>query len=86
MNAVCPSYVATPMLERSLKRSPRLEKMIQQATPLSRAALPEEVADVIVFLCTPSASYINGTGIIIDSVSFEPTSANLIKVNIDHLK
>ena len=67
VNAVCPSWVDTPMNEASLKRVPELAKMIQAISPLRRVAKAEEVADYIVFLCSPSASYINGTGVCVDA-------------------
>ncbi len=67
VNAVCPSWVDTPMMQASLQRVPRLGEMIKSASPLGRAAEVEEVADYIVFLCSPSASYINGTGLMIDA-------------------
>lgn len=55
------------MMERSLNRSPKLPKLIQAVSPVGRMAAPEEVADVIVFLCSPAASYVNGTGLLIDA-------------------
>lgn len=67
VNAVCPSWVDTPMTQAILKRLPYLEQAIKALSPLKRAATAEEVADYIVFLCSPSASYINGTGLPIDS-------------------
>lgn len=67
VNAVCPSWVDTPMMQASMERTPPLGGIIKAASPLGRAADPEEVADYIVFLCSPSASYINGTGLIIDA-------------------
>lgn len=68
VNAVCPAYVDTPMMERSIKISPRLDTMIQHISPLGRLAVPEEVSNAILFLCSSSASYISGTGMIIDAV------------------
>lgn len=55
------------MVKASLERSPPLAGIIKAASPLGRTAEPEEVADYIVFLCSPSASYINGTGLIVDA-------------------
>lgn len=66
VSAVCPSYVDTPMMQASLKRIPQLGAMIKTMSPLGRAATPEEVVDYIMFLCSPGASYINGTGLLID--------------------
>lgn len=67
VNAVCPSWVDTPMNQASLDRVPQLENVIKAVSPLGRVATVEEVADYILFLCSPSASYINGTGLPIDA-------------------
>lgn len=67
VNAVCPSWVDTPMNHASLQRMPQLGHLIKAISPLGRVATVEEVADYIVFLSSPSASYINGTGLAIDS-------------------
>lgn len=67
VNAVCLSWVNTPMNKASLERVLQLGMMIKAISPLHRVAEVEEVADYIVFLCSPSASYINGTGLAIDS-------------------
>ena len=55
------------MMERVLQRKPQLAQVIEKVSPLERMAEPEEVADVIVFLCSPSASYVNGTGLLVDA-------------------
>ena len=67
VNTVCPSWVDTPMMQASLQRVPQLDKIIEAVSPLRRPATVEEVADYIVFLCSPSASYINGTGLTFDA-------------------
>lgn len=54
------------MMDREFEMVPPLRGIINSMVPLGRIAQPEEVADVIVFLCSPAASYINGTGLMID--------------------
>ena len=49
VNAVCPSWVYTPMNQASLQCVPQLGAMIKAASPLGGAAIVEEVADYIVF-------------------------------------
>lgn len=66
VNALCPSWVDTPMVQNAMKSNPALGAIIENVAPLKRAAAPDEVADYIVFLCSPSASYINGTALPID--------------------
>ena len=67
VNAVCPSWVDTPLHQAAHKHVPGLAGLIQSAAPLGRVATTEEVVDYIVFLCSHSASYINGTALCIDS-------------------
>lgn len=55
------------MLEEGLKRVPHLGAMVKAVSPLKRTAMPEEIADYIIFLSGPGGSYINGTGMIIDA-------------------
>ncbi|MDK2124591.1 3-oxoacyl-[acyl-carrier-protein] reductase [Parachitinimonas caeni] len=62
-NAVCPGFVATPIL----KSMP--EKVIaamEDKVPMKRLAKPEEIASVYVFLASDDASYINGAVISVD--------------------
>lgn len=66
VNAVCPGPVHTPMMEAELVRAPHLTDIIRQFTPLGRMAVPEEIAQMIVYLASPAATYINGTGLLID--------------------
>jgi 3-oxoacyl-[acyl-carrier protein] reductase len=59
-NAVCPGFVATPIL----KAMP--EKVIQameDRVPMKRMAQPEEIANLYAFLASDEASYINGAAI-----------------------
>jgi 3-oxoacyl-[acyl-carrier protein] reductase len=59
-NAVCPGFVATPIL------SSIPEKVIQaleEQVPMRRLAQPSEIANVYAFLASDEASYINGAAI-----------------------
>jgi len=60
-NCVCPGPINTPMMVEMTKNQ-KLE--IKQ--PIPRVGKPEEVADVVYFLCSESASYITGTYITVD--------------------
>jgi 3-oxoacyl-[acyl-carrier protein] reductase len=56
-NAVCPGFVATPIL----KAMPdKVIKMMEDRVPLGRLAEPEEIAATYAFLASDEASYING--------------------------
>jgi NAD(P)-dependent dehydrogenase (short-subunit alcohol dehydrogenase family) len=60
VNCVCPSFVETPMMRNLFAAAPPMEQAILSQLPMGRLALPEEVADLIVFLCSSKSSYANG--------------------------
>ena len=64
---MCPTWVRTPLLDEEIKKNPHVQGMISAVVPIKRAAECEEVSDVIAFMCSPAASYINGTGLLIDA-------------------
>ena len=55
------------MVEAKCKKNPNLDRAIKALSPLGRAAELEEVAEVILFLSSSSASYVTGTGLVIDA-------------------
>jgi NAD(P)-dependent dehydrogenase (short-subunit alcohol dehydrogenase family) len=67
VNAVSPGMIATPMTtllleDRGLGRA---EQMVAK-TPLHRVGAPEDIADVVVFLCSGLARFVTGQNIVID--------------------
>lgn len=66
VNAVCPGVVLTPATEAIYQREPDLRALRLRRTPAGREVDPEEVADLVLFLCSDKASNINGTAIPID--------------------
>ena len=66
VNAVCPGMVLTPMTEMVYKREPILRAQRLKRMPARREAYPEEVADLVLFLCSDRATHISGTAIPID--------------------
>ena len=55
-----------PGWEAIYEREPQLRTARLSRTPAGREVDPEEVADLVLFLCSDKASYINGTAIPID--------------------
>ncbi|KAF7863840.1 hypothetical protein EAF04_006805 [Stromatinia cepivora] len=66
VNSVCSSWVDTPMIRKAMDDIPGLGKMIESAVPLGRIAIAEEVADAVIFLCSPRSSYATGCNLILD--------------------
>lgn len=62
-NAVAPGLTETAMT-RSMP--PEVKAMLVKSTPLQRAAQPEEIADLIAFLCSDRSSFITGQVIVIE--------------------
>ena len=67
VNAVCPTWVRTPMVDGEFQRNPTMTDLMKSIVPIKRIAETDEVSEVIAFLCSPAASYINGTPIMIDN-------------------
>ncbi len=66
VNAVCPGVAVTPMTAMVYEREPDLREQRLKRFPIKREVYPEEVADLVMFLCSDEARYINGVGIPID--------------------
>lgn len=68
VNAVCPGFTLTPMLERSIenimqktgKSRDEAEAALTQTNPQRRFVLPEEVAQSVLFLCGPNSASMTG--------------------------
>jgi 3-oxoacyl-[acyl-carrier protein] reductase len=65
VNMVAPGFIATRMTERS-RVDPEFEKRLLKAIPMRRWGQPAEIADAILFLASPAASYITGQSLAID--------------------
>ena len=56
-NAVAPGFIKTKMTE---KLTEDIQKKMLEAIPLGRFGLPEDVANVVLFLASDAASYVTG--------------------------
>jgi NAD(P)-dependent dehydrogenase (short-subunit alcohol dehydrogenase family) len=64
-NAVCPGQIATRMMARVLDHD-ETRRRLELRIPAGRFGTPEEVADVIAWLLSPAATYVNGAIITVD--------------------
>jgi 3-hydroxybutyrate dehydrogenase len=74
-NAICPSYVRTPLVEKQISDQARIhqipesevvEKIMVAEAPLHRLVEPSEVAASVLFLCSNAGSAITGSAYTID--------------------
>ncbi|AWM41668.1 3-oxoacyl-[acyl-carrier-protein] reductase FabG [Gemmata obscuriglobus] len=64
VNAVAPGFIATDMSQavRNLAGEDNLKKII----PVRRLGTPDDIANVVLFLCGPAAAYVTGQVITVD--------------------
>ena len=71
--AVCPGHINTPLLRNSfIQRGAAEGKTVEEyyaemegTIPMGRLAEPEEVGELVAFLCDDRSAYINGNGILV---------------------
>ena len=63
VNAVCPGFIKTRMTEDTMRR--RGEAILGQV-PFGRMGNPEEIAEMVVWLCCERASYVSGVAYNVD--------------------
>jgi 3-hydroxybutyrate dehydrogenase len=74
-NTVCPAYVRTPLVENQIADQARIngispdevvEQIMLTEPAIKRLVEPSEVADAVAFLCSPEASFMNGSAMVLD--------------------
>jgi NAD(P)-dependent dehydrogenase (short-subunit alcohol dehydrogenase family) len=75
VNCVCPGAIDTPMLRWASSLSEDPEKVIETCNrmhPIGRIGTADEVADAIVYLASPMASFITGAALVVDGGMLVP--------------
>ena len=73
INAVCPTAIETPMImygRRKLAENPEALEAAKNFQRMKRMGQPEEVADVILWLCSDQSTFITGLAMPVDGGAF----------------
>jgi 3-hydroxybutyrate dehydrogenase len=74
-NTICPAYVRTPLVEGQIADQARIhgipedevvEKIMLTEPAIKRLVEPGEVAQAALYLCSPAASFVTGTSLLLD--------------------
>ena len=74
-NTICPAYVRTPLVEGQIADQARIhgipenevvEKIMLTEPAIKRLVEPSEVAQAALYLCSPAASFVTGTSLLLD--------------------
>lgn len=66
VNAVCPSFTNTDMVQRMIEQQPAMREALNNASPMKRMGEPEEVGLAVAWLCSEESSFVNGQGLALD--------------------
>lgn len=66
INSVSPGIIETKMALQAAADHPEQMERMSKATPLKRNGKPEDIANVVKFLCSDAAAFITGTDILVD--------------------
>ena len=65
VNAVCPTYVETPLVRKVFKNK-KFKKLVLSRIPMGKPATESDIATAICFLASSAASMITGTSLLVD--------------------
>ena len=75
VNAICPAYVRTPLVEKQIADQARahgltteevIQKIMLEPAAIKRLIEPSEIADFVLYLCSEPASFITGSAQMLD--------------------
>ena len=70
VNAVCPGWIYTPLIERLFRESgdpAGMKRRVEQRQLLGRLGTPEDVGHAVLYLVSDDASFVTGTSLFVDA-------------------
>jgi len=65
VNAVCPTYVQTPLVQKVFKNK-KFKQLVLSRIPMGKTAKEIDIASAVCFLASSAASMITGTSLLVD--------------------
>lgn len=65
INAVCPGFIHTPMLEEPWQQNPQIKDLTMAMVPMRRFGRPEEIGSAVLWMCSEEASFMTGKEMVI---------------------
>lgn len=66
INAVCPGFIETPMLDRVTDASVKIKDKLIGQVPMRRVANPDEIGNAVAWLLSEKSSYVTGVALPVD--------------------
>lgn len=66
VNAICPGIIETPMVSGMLESQPEAMADLMKEVPIGRLGRAEEIADAVLWLCSPASTFVIGHALPVD--------------------
>jgi NAD(P)-dependent dehydrogenase (short-subunit alcohol dehydrogenase family) len=66
INAICPGYIDTPMMDRFTGDTPEGRAKVIAEEPVGRMGKPEEIVEAVIWLCSDAAAFMIGHAMVMD--------------------
>lgn len=66
INAIAPGTIETPMVKSMVENGDLSREVCEQLAPIARLGREDEIADAVLWLCSPMSTYVIGQSIAVD--------------------
>ena len=66
VNAICPGLILTERTAPAFAADPARHAFFARQYPVRRTGVPDDIAGVVAFLCSPDAAFITGQALVVD--------------------
>ena len=66
VNAICPAYTDTAMVQSAIAGNPLMAHIMERAIPMGRLGQASEIGEAVVWLCSDASSFVTGHSLVLD--------------------